>query len=82
MKITILTKTDCPMCNKLKMYIEHALKDDQKAKLDIILKEDNEELFNELVKKHLVLAVPTAILNDEAYPGLDPAKLSQLLKQV
>lgn len=79
--ITILTKVDCPMCNKLKMFINHALNDEQRSKLNIILKEDNEELFTELVKEHLVLSVPTAIFNNEAYQGLEPSKLMQLIKQ-
>ncbi|MDY0277521.1 MAG: hypothetical protein RBQ97_05515 [Acholeplasma sp.] len=81
-KITILTKKDCPMCNKLKMYINHALSEEQKGKLDIIVKEENEELFVKLVKENLVLAVPTAIFEGETYPGLDPAKLLSLLKKV
>lgn len=82
MRVTILTKTDCVNCNRLKMFIEHALKPEQKSKIEYVLKEENETMYNELVNKYHVLAVPTAIFNEKAYPGIEPSKLTELINTI
>lgn len=80
--IIILTKNDCPMCNKLKLYMEHALTNEQLSNIQIVKQEENEDLFKQLVLKHIILTVPTAILNDNVYHSVTPAILNKLLKKI
>ena len=43
------------MCNKLKLYMEHALTNEQLSNIQIVKQEENEDLFKQLVLKHIIL---------------------------
>lgn len=79
--VTIITKENCPNCSKLKMFIQHALNDTQKAKIQMVLKEDDETVYRELVEKYNILTLPAVIHNEITYPDILPSKLVELINK-
>lgn len=79
--VKVITKLDCPNCSRLKMFINAALNDNQKSKIEIILKEDNEELYAELVNKYNILTLPAVIHDEIMYANIQPTKLVELVSK-
>ena len=80
-KLYMLTKPNCPNCSKLKLYLKTALKNQYKDDITIIDKEENYELFFSMVKKHMVLALPVLIKDDDVLIDVSPQKVKAFLEK-
>lgn len=78
--MVLLTKEDCPRCKQIKLFIDNALNKEQKNKIQIIKKEDNEELFLEYVKKYQILSLPVIINNDDVIINITNSTILNLVK--
>ena len=79
-KLYLLTKPDCPNCNRLKLYLKTVLKDQYKNDITIVDKEENYEFFVELVKKYMVLALPVFIKNEDVLIDMKPELVKAFLE--
>jgi glutaredoxin-like protein NrdH len=78
-KIYMLTKPDCPNCNRLKLYLHTVLKDKYKEDITVVDKEKEYDFFVEMVKKHMVLALPVLIKGDEILIDMKPELVKNFL---
>ena len=80
-KLYMLTKPNCPNCSRLKLYLKTVLKDQYKNDITIVDKEENYEFFVELVKKHMVLALPVLIKDDDILIDMKPDMVKAFLEK-
>lgn len=80
-KLYMLTKPDCPNCNRLKLYLKTVLKDQYKDDITIIDKAENFDLFVKMVKEHMVLALPVFIKDDEILIDMKPELVKSFLEK-
>ena len=81
MKITMLTKPNCPHCQAMKMFLARALND--KYKDDIILLDQGEqaEEVQALLDKYNIQSFPSMIAGDDVMSGFQPSKLMNFLEK-
>jgi len=77
----MLTKPDCPNCNRLKLYLKTVLKDQYKDDITIIDKAEDFDLFVKMVKEHMVLALPVFIKDDEILIDMKPELVKSFLEK-
>lgn len=80
-KLYMLTKPNCPNCSKLKLYLKTALRDQYKDDITIVDKEKNYDVFFNMVKKHMVLALPVLIKDDDILIDVSPQKVKSFLEK-
>lgn len=80
-KLYMLTKPDCPNCNRLKLFLKTVLKDQYKDDITIVDKAENFDFFVEMVKKHMVLALPVFIKDDEILIDMKPELVKSFLEK-
>lgn len=80
-KLYMLTKPDCPNCNRLKLYLKTVLKDQYKDDVTIIDKAEDFDLFVKMVKEHMVLALPVFIKDDEILIDMKPELVKSFLEK-
>ncbi|MFA5471497.1 MAG: hypothetical protein WCZ00_02305 [Acholeplasmataceae bacterium] len=80
-KLYMLTKPDCPNCNRLKLYLKTVLKDQYKDDITIIDKAEDFDLFVKMVKEHMVLALPVFIKDDEILIDMKPELVKSFLEK-
>ncbi len=79
-QVYMLTKPDCPNCQKLKMFLKFALSDKYKDDIKMIDKEGDSELFVEMVKKYNILTLPVLIHEDDVLIKVGPTETSKFLE--
>ncbi len=80
-KLYMLTKQDCPNCNRLKLYLKTVLKDKYINDITIVDKEEHYDLFVKMVKTHMVLALPVLIKDNEILIDMNPIKVKEFLEK-
>jgi len=80
-KLYMLTKPDCPNCNRLKLYLKTVLKDQYKDDITIIDKAEDFDIFVKMVKEHMVLALPVFIKDDEILIDMKPELVKSFLEK-
>jgi glutaredoxin-like protein NrdH len=81
MKVTLLTKPNCPHCQALKMFLKHAMNDAYANDINVLDLENNEEEVENLLKKHNIQSFPSMIANDDVMVGFLPSKLMSFLEK-
>lgn len=81
MKITMLTKPNCPHCQAMKMFLARALND--KYKDDILLLDQGEspEEVEQLLNANNIQSFPSMIADNEVMSGFQPSKLINFLEK-
>jgi len=80
-QVYMLTKPNCPNCQKLKMFLKFALNDKYKDDIQLIDKEANSDVFVDMVKKYNVLALPVLISGDDVLVNVGPSQTTQFLEK-
>lgn len=79
--MVLLTKNGCPKCEQIKMFIEKALTKEQKEKIEIIKKEDQESIFLDYVNKYHILSLPVIIDNNKLFINITNSTILNLLNK-
>lgn len=84
-EIIVITQTQCPTCDSLKMFTKAVFKDKYEGKIKWLNKEDEFEKWSELVEKHSIQSTPTTlVLEDdeliEFQAGFIPQKFKTLIE--
>jgi glutaredoxin len=77
----MLTKPDCPNCQKLKMFLKFALNNKYENDIQMVDKVANEEDFLKMVKKYNVLTLPVLIHEDDVLINVGPSQTTQFLEK-
>lgn len=80
-KLYMLTKPNCPNCNKLKLYLKTVLNNKYQDDITIVDKEENYDFFVEMVKKYMVLALPVLIKEDDILIDMKPELVKAFLQK-
>lgn len=80
-QVYLLSKPDCPNCQKLKMFLKFALNDKYKEDIEIVDKVANPDTFVEMVKKYNVLSLPVLICEDDVLIKVEPSQTTQFLEK-
>lgn len=62
--IYLLTQDNCPKCNIIKQFIDKGLSVEEKEKIQIIHRQNDEVKFMELVKKYNIMSTPVLVSDD------------------
>lgn len=81
MNVILLTKNNCPQCQKLKMFLEFALNNKYQNDIKVINKEQDEEAYAKLVEKHQLTTVPVLIHEDEVLSKVEPSLVVNFLEK-
>ena len=81
MKVQLLTKTPCPKCDQLKMYLQYGLADKYKEDIEVVHMQENPETFDELTEKHGVQATPVLVNGEHALHQCEPDKAEGFLRE-
>lgn len=79
MKVTMLTQNNCPKCTALKQFLTLGLRNKYADDIEVLNREDDEERFMSLVKKHNIMSTPVLIHEDEVLVDTAPSKVSDFL---
>ncbi|BBN98330.1 glutaredoxin family protein [Sporolactobacillus terrae] len=60
-KVLMITQTVCPYCDRAKMVLNHALEGKYNDQIELLVREDDQERFDQLKQKYQFLTVPTFI---------------------
>lgn len=80
-QVYMLAKPNCPNCQKLKMFLKFALRDQYKEDIEIIDKVEHADQYVDMVKRFNVLSVPVLIHDDEVLVQVDPSKVTNFLEK-
>ncbi len=80
-QVYMLTKPNCPNCQKLKMFLKFALNDKYTKDIQMIDKEADADQFVEMVKKYNVLALPVLIHEDDVLIQVGPSETTKFLEK-
>lgn len=80
-QVYMLAKPNCPNCQKLKMFLKFALRDQYKDDIEVVDKVEHADLYVDMVKKFNVLSVPVLIHEDEVLVQVDPSKVTNFLEK-
>lgn len=80
-QVYMLTKPNCPNCQKLKMFLKFALNDKYKEDIKMVDKEADADRFVEMVKKYNVLALPVLIHEDDVLIQVGPSETTKFLEK-
>lgn len=60
----MLTQDNCPQCIALKSYLDMGLRKKYEDVIEVVKREDNPELFNQLVSEYSIMSTPALIAED------------------
>ncbi len=80
-QVYMLTKPNCPNCQKLKMFLKFALNDKYKDDIEMVDKEANADRYLDMVQKHNVLALPVLIHEDDVLVRVEPSPTIAFLEK-
>ncbi|QWB95895.1 thioredoxin family protein [Mycoplasmatota bacterium] len=80
-QVYMLTKPDCPNCQKLKMFLKFALNNKYENDIQMVDKVANGEEFLKMVKKYNVLTLPVLIHEDDVLINVGPSQTTQFLEK-
>lgn len=80
MTIKMLTQDNCPKCVALKNFLELGLRNQYNDKIEIVKREEQPDLFMELVRAHDLMATPVLIADAEVLVDTAPSKVTQFLQ--
>lgn len=80
MKIKLLTRKNCPNCNGLKLFLEKALNNKYKDKIEILEEEQNRDIVGKLIEKFNIQSFPAMIKDENVLVGFQPSKLINFLE--
>jgi len=80
-QVYMLTKPDCPNCQKLKMFLKFALNNKYENDIQMVDKVANGEEFLKMVKKYNVLTLPVLIHEDDVLIHVGPSQTTQFLEK-
>lgn len=64
MMIKLLTQQNCSQCRALEAYLDKGLRGKYDAMIEVVKREDQPELFMQLVQQHQILSTPALIAED------------------
>lgn len=79
-KIKMLTQDNCPKCIALKSFLELGLRNKYQDDIEVIKREDQTEVFMDLVQKHGIMATPVLIAGNEVLADTSPSKVADFIK--
>ncbi len=80
-KVTMITKDNCPQCNKLKMFLQFALNNKYKDDIHVVNKETNVDEYERLTSEHSILTVPVLIADGEVLSKTEPTPVVDFLER-
>ncbi|CCV63756.1 putative glutaredoxin-like protein NrdH [Alteracholeplasma palmae J233] len=81
MSVIMITKDNCPQCNKLKMFLKLALNNKYEKDILIVNRETNTKEYEELTSKYQVLTLPAMIAGDEVLTKTEPSNVVNFLEK-
>lgn len=81
-KVYMLTQDNCPKCFSLKSYLELGLRNKYADQIEVVKREDNQQLFYELVQKHDVMATPVLISDTTVLSDTSPSKVNDFFQKI
>lgn len=81
MKITLLTKPNCPHCQAMKMFLARALNDAYKDDIVVLDQGEQKEEVDKLLQSHNIQSFPSMIAGNEVMSGFQPSKLMNFLEK-
>lgn len=81
MKIQILTQADCGHCRQLETFLKFGLQGQYNKDIEMVVKEEQPQKFEELVQKYNVQSTPVLIAGEKALYSPTPLEASEFLKK-
>lgn len=80
-KVKMLTQDNCPKCVALKSFLEMGLRNKYADNIEVVKREEKNEEFMDLVKKHDIMATPALVIGDDVLLDTSPSKVSEFLEK-
>lgn len=81
MKITMLTKPNCPHCQAMKMFLARALNDKYKDDILVLDQGESPKEVEQLLNANNIQSFPSMIADNEVMSGFQPSKLMNFLEK-
>ena len=81
MKVTLLTKPNCPNCQAMKMFLKLALNNKYEGDIDILDQGEHPDEVARLLELHNIQAFPSMVYGNEVMTGFQPSALMNYLEK-
>ena len=81
MKVTMLTKPNCPHCQAMKMFLARALNDKYKDDIEVFDQGEAAEKVQKFLDDYGIQAFPSMICDGDVMSGFQPSKLMNFLEK-